>query len=246
MPTAVIAEDEPFLREELRRLLAALWPELVVSAEAADGLEAMAAIERHAPDVAFLDIRMPGMTGLDVARQIGARAHVVFVTAFDEHAIAAFESGAVDYVLKPLEAARLATTIARLKQRVSTAPPDLGRLLSRLSQAPAKGPLNWVQASAGNKLRLITVDEIVCFQADSKYTRVLMRDSEAVIRKPIKELAEELDPGQFWQIHRSTIVNIRCIDVVQRHEDGRMDVTLAGRAERFPVSQTYQHRFRQM
>ena len=149
----------------------------------------MAAIERHAPDVAFLDIRMPGMSGLDVARQIGARAHVVFVTAFDEHAIAAFESGAVDYVLKPLEAARLATTITRLKQRMSSAPPDLGRLLSRLSQAPAKGPLNWVQASAGNKLRLITVDEIVCFQADSKYTRVLMRDSEAVISKPIKELA---------------------------------------------------------
>ncbi len=246
MPTAVIAEDEPLLRQELRRLLAALWPELVIIEEAGDGIQAMTAIERHAPDVAFLDIRMPGLSGLDVARHIGARAHVVFVTAFDEHAIAAFESGAVDYVLKPLEAARLATTINRLKARVSSAPPDLGRLLSRLAQAPAKGPLNWVQASAGNKLRLITVDEIVCFQADSKYTRVLMRDSEAVIRKPIKELADELDPDQFWQIHRSTIVNIRCIDVVQRHEDGRMDVALAGRAERFPVSQTYQHRFRQM
>jgi len=246
MPTALIAEDEPMLRAQLKARLADAWPELSIVAEATNGDEAVALACQHRPDIAFLDIRMPGMTGLDVARQIGARAHVVFVTAFDEHAIAAFESGAVDYVLKPLEAARLATTINRLKQRVSTAPPDLGRLLSRLSQAPAKGPLNWVQASAGNKLRLITVDEIVCFQADSKYTRVLMRDSEAVIRKPIKELADELDPDQFWQIHRSTIVNIRCIDVVQRHEDGRMDVALAGRAERFPVSQTYHYRFRQM
>lgn len=248
MPTALIAEDEPLLRKQLRELLAALWPELDVVCESEDGIAALGGIERHSPDIAFLDIRMPGMSGLDVARQCGARSHIVFITAFDDHAVAAFESGAIDYVLKPVDAGRLATTIARLKSRLSSAPPDLGRLLSQLAQtrAPAKARLNWVQAATGNKLRLITVDEIMCFQADAKYTKVLTQDAEALIRKPIKELVDELDPEQFWQIHRSTIVNIRCIDVVQRHEDGRMDVLLCGRKERFAVSQTYQHRFRQM
>jgi DNA-binding LytR/AlgR family response regulator len=176
----------------------------------------------------------------------GLLSHIVFITAFDEHAIAAFESGAIDYVLKPVDAGRLATTIARLKSRLSAAPPDLGRLLTRLAREPAKARLNWVQAATGNKLRLITVDEILCFQTDAKYTKVLTREAEALIRKPIKELADELDLEQFWQIHRSTIVNIRAIDVVQRHDDGRMDVSLCGRKERFAVSQTYQHRFRQM
>jgi|SRR5579862_1029099 len=246
MPVALIAEDEPLLRKQLREMLAVLWPEINVAHEAEDGIAALAAIERHAPDVAFLDIRMPGISGLDVARQCGSRSHIVFITAYDEHAVAAFESGAIDYVLKPVDASRLATTISRLKQRLSLAPPDLNRLLLRLAQAPTKSHLNWVQAATGNKLRLITVDEVVCFQADAKYTKVLTRDAEALIRKPIKDLAEELDPEQFWQIHRSTIVNIRCIDVVQRHDDGRVDVTLAGRKERFAVSQTYQHRFRQM
>jgi DNA-binding LytR/AlgR family response regulator len=246
MPAALIAEDEPLLRRQLREMLAALWPELDVVCEADDGIAALAGIERHLPDVAFLDIRMPGMSGLDVARQCGARSHIVFITAYDDHAVAAFESGAIDYVLKPVDAGRLATTITRLKHRLTTVPPDLGRLLSRLAQSPAKAHLTWVQAATGNKLRLITVDEIVCFQADSKYTKVLTREAEALIRKPIKELADELDPEQFWQIHRSTIVNIRCIDVVQRHEDGRMDVMVTGRKERFAVSQTYQHRFRQM
>ena len=246
MPKALIAEDEPLLRRQLRDTLAALWPELTVVAECEDGIQALHGIEQHAPDIVFLDIRMPGLTGLEVARQVASRCHVVFITAYDEHAVAAFESGAVDYVLKPVQPARLSTTVARLKQRLLTPPPDLQNLLARLAQAPAKGHLSWVQATSGNKLRVITVDEVLCFQADAKYTRVLTRGAEALIRKPIKELVEELDPAQFWQIHRSTIINIRSIDVVHRHDDGRMDVLLAGCNDRFPVSQTYQHRFRQM
>ncbi|MEO6749983.1 MAG: LytTR family DNA-binding domain-containing protein [Casimicrobiaceae bacterium] len=246
MPDALIAEDEPLLRRQLRDTLALLWPQLSIVAECEDGIEALHAVEQHAPQVAFLDIRMPGLSGLEVARQVSGRCHVVFITAFDEHAVAAFESGAVDYVLKPVEAARLATTVARLKERLHTPPPDLRHLLAQLARTPAKGYLNWVQATVGTKLRLITIDEVICFQADAKYTRVLTRDTEALIRKPIKELAQELDPAVFWQVHRGTIVNIRCIDVVQRHDDGRMDVVLAGRSERFAVSQTYQHQFRQM
>jgi DNA-binding LytR/AlgR family response regulator len=246
MSTALIAEDEPLLRRQLREALVTLWPELVIVAECEDGVQALDAVARHSPDVAFLDIRMPGLTGLDVARQIRGRCHVVFITAYDEHAIAAFESGAVDYVLKPVQPARLATTIERLKLRLLAPPSDLQHLLARLVPAAAKGYLNWVQATTGNKLRLITVDEILAFQADAKYTNVLTRDGDALIRKPIKELAEELDPALFWQVHRSTIINIRSIDVVQRHDDGRMDVLLAGRKERLAVSRTYQHRFRQM
>jgi DNA-binding LytR/AlgR family response regulator len=246
MTAALIAEDEPLLRRQLRSTLAALWPQLEIVAECEDGVEALHAFEQHAPQVAFLDIRMPGLSGLDVARQLSGRCHVVFITAYDEHAVAAFESGAVDYVLKPVDTARLATTIARLKARLAAPPPDLQNLLKQLALAPAKGHLTWIQATVGNKLRLITVDEIACFQADAKYTRVLTRDAEALIRKPIKELAQELDPAIFWQIHRGTIINIRSIDVVQRHDDGRMDVTLAGRLERLTVSQTYQHQFRQM
>ena len=246
MPDALIAEDEPLLRRQLRDTLALLWPQLAIVAECEDGIQALHAFEQHAPQIAFLDIRMPGLSGLDVARQMSGRCHVVFITAYDEHAVAAFESGAVDYVLKPVEPVRLATTVARLRARVASPPPELQHLLKRLAQTPAKGHLSWVQATIGNKLRLITVNEVSCFQAGAKYTRVLTRDTEALIRKPIKDLAQELDPEVFWQIHRGTIINIRSIDVVQRHDDGRMDVTLAGRRERFAVSQTYQHQFRQM
>ena len=246
MASALIAEDEPLSRDELRGALARLWPDLAIVAECEDGIAALHAFEQHLPPIAFLDIRMPGLSGLDVARQIAGRCHVVFVTAWDEHAIAAFESGAVDYALKPIAPARLATTVARLRERLQSPPRDLQHLLNRLAQVPAKGYLNWVQATVGNKLRLITVDEILCFQADAKYTRVVTRDAEALIRKPIKELAQALDPESFWQIHRATIVNLRSIDLVQRHDDGRMEVLLAGRDERFPVSQPFQHQFRQM
>ncbi|MEO8848774.1 MAG: LytTR family DNA-binding domain-containing protein [Casimicrobiaceae bacterium] len=246
MAVALIAEDEPLLRRQLREALASLWPELSIVAECEDGVATLHACELHSPQIVFLDIRMPGMSGIDVARQVGSRCHVVFITAYDEHAVAAFEAGAVDYVMKPAEPARLATTVARLKERMLTPPRDLQHLLARLAQARMPGYLNWVQATVGNKLRLITVDEILCFQADAKYTRVLTRGPEALIRKPIKELVQELDPQVFWQIHRGTIVNIRTIDVVQRHDDGRMDVVLAGRDERFAVSQAYHHQFRQM
>jgi DNA-binding LytR/AlgR family response regulator len=245
MPTALIAEDEPLLRRQLRETLAALWPDLVIAGEAEDGVQALAGIERHAPDVVFLDIRMPGVSGLDVARHASGRCHVVFITAYDEHAVDAFESGAVDYVVKPVRAERLATTVERLKQRLASPAPDLRHVLARLAREHPPQYLQWVQASSGNKLRLITVDEIVCFQSDAKYTKVLTHSSEALIRKPIKELVGELDPAQFWQIHRGTIVSLKAIDVVQRHDDGRMDVLLHGRTERFSISQPYQHRFRQ-
>ena len=246
MPTAIIAEDEPNLRQQLRDTLKAFWPELSIVDEAEDGVQALACMERHAPDILFLDIRMPGLSGIDVARHAGNRCHVVFVTAHDEHAIAAFESGAVDYVLKPIRPERLATTVARLKERLLSPPADLRQLLGQLNQRTPAEYLRWIQASSGSKLRFITIDEIVYFQSDAKYTKVLTRDYEALIRKPIKELAEELDPAQFWQIHRSAIINTRCIEFVHRHDDGRMEVQLADRKERLAVSQTYQHLFRQM
>lgn len=246
MPIAIIAEDEPLLREQLRQHLGALWPELTIADEVEDGIQALASLERHAPEILFLDVRMPGLSGLDVARQAGGRCHVVFVTAYDEHAIAAFESGAVDYVLKPIQPARLATTIARLKQRLLAPPADLQSLLGRLASGKPKEFLRWIQASSGNKLRFITVDEVIAFQADAKYTMVLTRDYEALIKKPIKELAEELDPAQFWQVHRSTIISTKAIEFVHRGDDGRMDVQLAGRKERFTVSKSYYHLFKQM
>jgi DNA-binding LytR/AlgR family response regulator len=245
---AVIAEDEPVLRHELKETLAAVWPELVVCAEAEDGIQAMHAMSAHTPDVLFLDIQMPGMDGLEVAQQASGKCHVVFVTAYDKYAVAAFEQGAVDYVMKPFSAARLATTVARLKAKVAGAPANLDGILKALASRleSSKEYLRWITASQGQNLRLITVDEICYFQADNKYTLVVTADTQTLIRRPIKELVDEVDPKMFWQIHRSTLVNISAIAGVNRDFKGHLHVRLKQRKETLPVSESYVHLFKQM
>jgi len=247
-PTAVIAEDEPLLRAELRETLAALWPELRILAEAEDGFGAMQALQSQRPQLLFLDIEMPGMTGLQVASLASRRCHVVFVTAYDKYALAAFEQGAVDYVLKPFSAARLAGTVARLKERLQGQPADLDGLLASLKQRDAAGTthLRWIKASHGQNVRLITVEEVFFFQADSKYTLLALVDGEALIRKTIQELAQELDPELFWQIHRSTIVNVNEIAAVHRRGNGTLDIKLKRHPQALAVSTTHAHRFKQM
>ncbi len=251
-PTAIIAEDEATLRGQLVEQLGQLWPELAIVGEAADGVQALRLLDEHRPDVMFLDIQMPGATGLEVARQASGRCHVVFVTAYDQHAVAAFDQGAVDYVLKPVSAARLFTAVSRLKQRLGTPPARLEAALNGLGGAGPSLPaatrqyLRWINASVGQNVKLITVDEISYFQADNKYTRVVTGEGEALIRKPLKELVEELDPNQFWQIHRSTLVNATSIAGVTRDFRGRMLVKLKSRPETLLVSDSYTHLFRQM
>jgi DNA-binding LytR/AlgR family response regulator len=243
-PTAIIAEDEATLLDQLVEQLRAVWPELTIAGTATDGVGALRLIAQHHPDVVFLDIQMPGASGLEVARQArGCR--IVFVTAFDQHAVAAFEQGAIDYILKPVTAARLFTAIGRLKERLTTALPPLADALAALGAAP-RAPLRWINASVGQNLKLITIDEVLFFQADSKYTRVVTAATEALIRKPLKELVEELDPQQFWQIHRATLVNAAAIDRVARDLRGRMLVHIKQRPETLLVSDAYTHLFRQM
>jgi DNA-binding LytR/AlgR family response regulator len=245
---AVIAEDEPVLRGELRDTLARIWPELVVCAEAEDGFEALRAMAEHAPDILFLDIQMPGLSGLEVAKQASGRCHVAFVTAYDQYAVAAFEQGAVDYVMKPFSAARLATTVARLKEKIARAPANLDGLLRTLAEAAGKPKeyLRWITASQGNELRLITVEEICYFEADNKYTLVVTAQQESLIRRPIKELIDELDPKLFWQIHRGTVVNVNAIAGVTRDLGGHLRVQLKQRKDLLAVSEPYRHLFKQM
>jgi len=244
---AVIAEDEPVLRAELRETLARVWPELEICAEAEDGIAALRALSDHAPDILFLDIEMPGLSGLEVAKQASGRSHVVFVTAYDKYAVTAFEEGAVDYVMKPFSPARLATTVTRLKSKVASAPANLDALLKSLAGARAKKEyLRWITASQGNDLRLITVEEIVYFQADNKYTLVVTPEQESLIRRPIKELIDEIDPQVFWQIHRGTLVNVSAIAGVTRDMGGRLRVKLKQRKETLAVSEPYYHLFKQM
>jgi DNA-binding LytR/AlgR family response regulator len=247
-PSAVLAEDEPLLRAQLKELLSAAWPELAVAAEAADGFQAMRALEEHRPDVVFLDIQMAGLTGLEIARHASGRHHLVFVTAHDEYAVAAFEEGAVDYLMKPLNAARLSTACARVKTRLSQEPPDLERLVDVLAgrATQRRSHLRWINASSGAEVRLVTVDEIAYFQSDTKYTRAVTTSSESLIRKSIKELLDELDPESFWQIHRSTIVNVKAIAGVSRDLAGCLLLKLKSRKETLSVSQPFAHRFRQM
>ncbi len=244
---ALIAEDEPVLRGELKDTLAKLWPELAICAEAEDGIEAMHAMSAHTPDILFLDIQMPGMSGLEVARQASGKCHVVFVTAYDKYAVAAFEQGAVDYVMKPFSAARLATTIARLKAKVASAPANLDGILKALAAKidSEKEYLRWINASQGNDLRLITVEEVCYFQADNKYTLVVTPETESLIRRPIKELYDELDPQTFWQIHRGTLVNVNAIAGVTRDLGGHLRVKLKERKETLAVSEPYMHLFKQ-
>ena len=247
-PTAVLAEDEPLLGDELADLLQALWPQLKIVARVGDGVAALNAIEAHQPDVAFLDIHMPLLTGIEVARQIAGRCHVTFITSYDEHALEAFEAGAMDYILKPPTAARLATTVQRLKARLQQPPTDLRQALKDLVERAPAAPryLQWINASRGAAVRLITVEEILYFKSDLKYTLVVTADTEALIKKTIKNLTSELDPIMFWQVHRSTVVNVHAIDSVLRDDRGNLTLRLKQRPETLPVSEAYHHLFQQM
>jgi DNA-binding LytR/AlgR family response regulator len=246
--TAVLAEDEPLLADELADLLNTLWPQLKIVARAGDGVAALNAIEEHAPDLAFLDIHMPLLTGIEVATRIAGRCHVVFITSYDQHALEAFEAGAIDYVLKPPTAARLLTTVQRLKARLQQAPADLRHTLGALAPKALLPPryLQWINASRGAAVRFLTVEEILYFKSDLKYTLVVTADAEALIKKTIKDLTDELDPTMFWQVHRSTVVNVYAIDSVLRDDRGNLNLRLKNRPESLAVSEAYQHLFRQM
>jgi DNA-binding LytR/AlgR family response regulator len=247
MPTALIAEDEPMLRAQLKARLSEAWPELGDIIEAENGDLALALIDERRPDVAFLDIRMPRQSGLDVARAIAGRCHVVFVTAYDEYAIAAFDEGAIDYVLKPVTADRIGKVVARIKARLATPPVDLAALLAKLAaREESAAPLRWIRASLGNVMQMIAVVDVVYFQAEDKYTKVVTRDSAALIRKPIKDLYDELDQEAFWQIHRATIVNLQAIARVERDFRDQPVITLKSRPEKLTVSRTFAHRFKAM
>jgi DNA-binding LytR/AlgR family response regulator len=247
-PRAIVAEDESLLREQLRELLAAAWPELEVVALAEDGAQAIRAMEEHKPDVLFLDIQMPEASGLEVARLASGKCHVVFVTAYDQYAVAAFEQGAVDYVMKPLSGARIATAVQRAKERLKAAPANLNGLLESLGNPPQRAGrhLRWINASRGEDVQLITIEEVRYFQSDMKYTRVVAARREGLISKTIKELVEELDPSMFWQMHRATIVNLNAVESVGRDLGGHVVLRLKDRPEVLKVSQPYEHLFRQM
>ncbi|MCQ4166054.1 LytR/AlgR family response regulator transcription factor [Tahibacter harae] len=258
-PTALIADDEPLLRKALGRLLAAAWPELEIVAQARNGREAVEQFERLRPDICFLDVHMPGLSGVEAAQHIGRRAHLVFVTAYDQYALQAFEHGALDYLMKPVETARLADTVARLQERLrAVAPPlaDTEALLEALAaqlqkKAAAPAPLRWIRASVGQSLRLIAVEDIAFLRSDEKYTLIAWqgeggKPGEALIRTPLKELLTQLDPAQFAQVHRSVVVNLRAISHVVRGDNETADIHLRGRGEVLPVSRSYLHLFRQM
>jgi DNA-binding LytR/AlgR family response regulator len=250
-PTLLIADDEEAPRAQLRAALAKVWPEATVVAECANGVDAWDAFLEHEPQVALLDIRMPGLTGIEVAQRIGGRAAVVFVTAYGDHALAAFDAGAVDYVMKPVDPERLAQAVARVKTRLQRDPADalapagLQALLAQLAGGLAKRPkLDVIQAGVGKEVRLIRVDEVVYFEADARYTRVVHENGEALIRTPLKELLAQLDDQQFWQVHRSVIVNQRHVASAVRVDEGQMHLTLRGRPDKLPVSRHFQGLFK--
>jgi DNA-binding LytR/AlgR family response regulator len=276
---AVLADDERLMREQLRARLAEVWPELQIVAEAKNGIEAVQLVAEHRPDIVFLDIRMPGLTGVDAARQIaqlppregptgeGVREdddllpEIVFITAYDQYAVEAFEQGVADYVLKPAERDRLLVTVQRIQQRLAArdgrtdageapAGPHLQQLLHRLAAQinPGAAPqyLQWIQATVGQAIQMIAVDEVLFFISDEKYTRVQTAQVEALIRKPIKELVDEIDPRGFWQIHRSTLVNVKAISGVTRDFRGRQIVSVRGHPEKLEVSRSYTGLFKGM
>ena len=253
--SALIADDEPLLRERLASHLARLWPDLEVVAQARNGREAVELFDEHTPDVVFLDVHMPGMNGVEAARCVGRRAHVVFVTAFENYAVEAFRQGAIDYIVKPFDEARLADTVQRLQDRLDqpAAPPDthLEAVLDRIADDLRQrlGPttrLGFIKASVGATVRMIPVDEVLYFRSDTKYTLVAWPGGEALIRKTIRELADELDPEQFAQVHRSVIVNLRQVSHVHHGGNETAELHLKGRSEPLPVSRSYLHLFRQM
>jgi len=249
-PTALVADDEEAPREQLLAALRTAWPALNVVAVASNGVDAWDAFLEHEPEVCFLDIRMPGLSGIDVARRIGARSPVVFVSAYDDHALAAFDAGAADYVLKPVQAPRLAQAVARLQARIGAPPPAVGAaalqaLLTELAgQVKRPPPLSVLQAGVGREVRLIRTAEVIYFESDARYTRVVHADGDALIRTPLKELLAQLDEQTFWQVHRSVIVNHRHIAAAVRVDEGQMHLTLRGRSELLPVSRHFQGLFK--
>jgi len=255
-PTALVADDEPLLRDAMSRMLATAWPELILVAQARNGREAIEMFDLYKPDICFLDVQMPGKTGVEAAQHIGRRAHLVFVTAFDQYAVQAFAQGALDYLVKPVEPSRLAETVARLQERLGASQPALNTdaILQQLAlafQSPSKQQLRWVRASIGSTVRLIDVREIDFLRSEDKYTLVAWRDDsgaplEAVVRTPLKDLIAQLDETQFVQVHRSALVNLRAISHVTRGENKTADIHLKGRQETLPVSRTYLHLFKQM
>jgi DNA-binding LytR/AlgR family response regulator len=247
MTRVLIAEDEPLMRERLQAMLGSVWPEAEVVVVAENGNDAWDGFLEHEPDVAFLDIRMPGLSGLEVAERIGKLAHVVFVTAYDQYAVDAFDAGAVDYLLKPVEADRLQKAVARIREKLTARPADLGDILHHLKAAlpgPAREPMKWIRASVGKQIRLIDVDQVLFFQSDTKYTRVVLAEFEALVRIPLKDLLSGLDPERFWQIHRGTMVNVNAIVAAERIDAERLQVLVRGSSERLPVSRTFAHLFR--
>jgi DNA-binding LytR/AlgR family response regulator len=248
-PTALIADDEPLLRDRLRDLLNETWPELDIVAEARNGREAVEAANEKSPDIAFLDIRMPVMGGVEAARLLCIDTRVVFVTAFEEYALAAFDAGAVDYVVKPVEADRLQRTVQRLKAALHHPPTDLNQLLKQIAphlKPPAPEHLRWIRASVGASIRLVAVDDVLFFNSDEKYTRVVTTGGEVLIRRSIKELLDELDPANFVQVHRATIVNLQRIERVDRTNTDNLDLRMRDSREVVRVSRSYTHLFRQM
>jgi DNA-binding LytR/AlgR family response regulator len=256
-PTALIADDEPLLREALARLLSQAWPELEILVQVRSGREAVESFEARRPDICFLDVHMPGLSGVEAARMIGPRAHLVFVTAYDQYAVQAFHQGALDYLVKPVELLRLTDTVARLKGRLRAAQPMpdtealLDQLAARIRKAEPPSSLRWIRVSAGQTLRLISVDEIDFLRSGEKYTLVAWRGhggkaSDGLIRTPLKELLTQLDPTQFVQVHRSVVVNLRAISHITRGLNETGDIHLKDRDEVLPVSRTFLHHFRQM
>lgn len=248
--SVLLAEDEPDQRAQLVRLLGQVWPEADLVAVCANGDDALLGLAEHQPKVLFLDIRMPGTDGLEVARQASGRAHVVLTTAYEQYAVDAFEAGALDYLLKPVTAERLATTVERLKKRLTGDPPEIGQLIDQLRRdlvpEQKRQALRWITASAGRDVRMINVDDVLYFRSSNKYVQVVTADEEAVIRLSLKELLEQLDPEQFWQIHRSVIVAVGAIERVERNDLGKLRVHVRGQQTSLPVSSTSHERFRGM
>jgi DNA-binding LytR/AlgR family response regulator len=255
MIKAVLADDEDLPRLHLRKLLAEAWPELVVVAECDNGTAALAAIQDATPDttpdIAFLDIRMPEMNGIEVAKRVGSSCHVVFTTAYDAHALDAFEAGACDYLLKPISLDRLVLATTRLRARLNKkeAPADLTGLYERFTEQARiadNQKLRWISASVHNTIKLVAIDEVLFFQSDERYTRVVTATDELFIRTPLRELIEKLEPDVFWQIHRGVIVRASAVSMVKRADDGRLTLAIRGCTETVPVSRAYESRFRPM